>query len=141
MAMAGGSSPDTFTSSGTSILTSRPSQSDYDPSVSGDERLRSSVQSSDKHKPKSGKPRWFTQVKDWLSVSEPSAQAMKEQKRNTYKRHGIDMNDPRAAAKLHLPIGKIPEKRNHFYQRPKPRKGAEASTAAASTVETVLLGA
>ncbi|RSL44651.1 hypothetical protein CEP54_014594 [Fusarium duplospermum] len=122
MAMAGGSSPDTFTSSGTSILTSRPSQSDYDPSVSGDERLRSSLQSSDKHKPKSGKPRWFTQVKDWLSVSEPSAQAMKEQKRNTYKRHGIDMNDPRAAAKLHLPIGKIPENAITSTSGPSPEK-------------------
>ncbi|KAJ4320849.1 hypothetical protein N0V84_005670 [Fusarium piperis] len=122
MAITAGSSPDTFTSSGTSILTSRPSQSDYDPSVSGDERLRNSLQSSDKHKPKSGKPRWFTQVKDWLSVSEPSAQAMKEQKRSTYKRHGIDMNDPRAAAKLHLPIGKIPENAITSTSGPSPEK-------------------
>ncbi|KAL2685106.1 hypothetical protein Neosp_006202 [[Neocosmospora] mangrovei] len=115
MAIPGGSSPDTLTSSGTSILTSRPSQSDYDPSVSGDERLRSSLHSSDKHKSKSGKPRWFTQVKDWLS-------AMKEQKRNTYKRHGIDMNDPRAAAKLHLPIGKIPENAITSTSGPDPEK-------------------
>ncbi|KAI8724955.1 hypothetical protein NCS52_00065300 [Fusarium sp. LHS14.1] len=122
MAIPGGSSPDTLTSSGTSILTSRPSRSEYDPSVSGDERLRSSLHSSDKHKSKSGKPRWFTQVKDWLSVSEPSAQAMKEQKRNTYKRHGIDKNDPRAAAKLHLPIGKIPENAITSTSGPDPEK-------------------
>ncbi|CAG9939214.1 unnamed protein product [Clonostachys rosea f. rosea IK726] len=54
------------------------------------------------------KPQWLNQIKDWLSVSEPSAQAMKEQRDRTYKKFGVDAKDPRAAAKLHLPIGKIP---------------------------------
>lgn len=34
---------------------------------------------------------------------------MKEQKLSTYKKHGIDLNDPQAAAKMHFPIGKVPE--------------------------------
>ncbi|CAM1507184.1 Fc.00g068250.m01.CDS01 [Cosmosporella sp. VM-42] len=101
-----GNLPDTLVDSGSSGITSTRSQSDYDPSVSGDERRRGSITGIQKQK---SKPRWFTQVKDWLSVSEPSAQAMKQQKRNTYKKHGLDLNDPQAAAKLHLPIGKLPE--------------------------------
>ncbi|KAF4465299.1 hypothetical protein FALBO_7855 [Fusarium albosuccineum] len=122
MKLTGGSSPDTLVSCGTSILTSRPSNSDYDPSISGDDRRRGSLPTSERMKTKSGKPRWFTQVKDWLSVSEPSAQAMKEHKKNTYKRHGIDMKDPRAAAKMHLPIGRIPDTAITSTRGPDPEK-------------------
>lgn len=82
------------------------SQSDYDPSVLSDDARRGSVSSYGKP---TKKPRWFSNVKDWLSVSEPSAQALKEQKRSTYKRHGISPKDPRAAVKMHLPIEKVPE--------------------------------
>lgn len=57
---------------------------------------------------RSARPRWLQQVCSWLSVSEPSAQAMREQKRSTYERHGIDPGDPQAAAKMHLPVGKVP---------------------------------
>lgn len=84
------------------------SQSDYDLSVSSDDARRGSVSSYAKSK-RDGKPRWFSSVKDWLSVSEPSAQALKDQKRSTYKRHGINPKDPRAAVKMHLPIEKVPE--------------------------------
>ncbi|KAM5356175.1 hypothetical protein ACJ41O_002821 [Fusarium nematophilum] len=73
-------------------------------------------------KVKSGKPRWLNQVKDWLSVSEPSAQALKEQKKNTYKRYGIDLKDPQAAAKMHLPIGKIPDTAITSTRGPSPEK-------------------
>lgn len=52
--------------------------------------------------------KWFSQAKDWLSVSEPSAEAMKAQKSKTSKRHGVDMKDPKAASKLHFPSGKLP---------------------------------
>ncbi|KAJ4272224.1 hypothetical protein NW762_000935 [Fusarium torreyae] len=76
-------------------------------------------------KSKPGKSRWLTQVKDWLSVSEPSAQAMKMQKRNTYKRHGVDMKDPQAAVKMHLPIGKIPESAITSTRGPSPEKALE----------------
>lgn len=54
------------------------------------------------------KKKWLGQVKNWLSVSEPSAQAMKAQKRDTYKKHGIDPKDPDAAVKMHLPLGTLP---------------------------------
>ncbi|VUC20555.1 unnamed protein product [Clonostachys rosea] len=69
-----------------------------------------------------GKSRWLNQVKDWLSVSEPSAQAMKEQKDKTYKKFGVDAKDPRAAAKLHLPIGKIPPGATTSTAGPTPEK-------------------
>ncbi|KAH6898946.1 hypothetical protein B0T10DRAFT_124510 [Thelonectria olida] len=83
---------------------------DYDPSVMSDERSRNSISSMPRTAAgKGGKPRWLNQIKDWLSVSEPSAQAFKEQKKSTFKKHGIDFKDPQAAAKLHLPIGKLPE--------------------------------
>lgn len=52
---------------------------------------------------------WLKSVKNWLAVAEPSAQAMKEQKRATYKKHGVSMKDPQAAAKMHMPVGKLPK--------------------------------
>lgn len=33
---------------------------------------------------------------------------MKDQKRATYKKHGVNLNDPDAAAKMHFPLGKVP---------------------------------
>ncbi|KAF5675033.1 hypothetical protein FHETE_2784 [Fusarium heterosporum] len=98
---------------------------DYDPFVSGSERPRTSMSSTDTTKSKKGKSRWIHQVKDWLSVSEPSAQAMKEQKKNTFRRHGIDMKDPQAAAKLHLPIEKIPKNAITSTRGPSPEKAFE----------------
>ncbi|CAF3448996.1 unnamed protein product [Fusarium graminearum] len=103
----------------------RSSYYEYDPSASGIEASRTSMSSTDTRKSKEGKPRWFTQVKDWLSVSEPSAQAMKEQKKNTFRRHGIDMKDPQAAVKLHLPIERIPEDAITSTRGPSPEKAHE----------------
>ncbi|KAF9774669.1 hypothetical protein IL306_007300 [Fusarium sp. DS 682] len=100
-------------------------QSEYEPSLSGNDRSRISMSSTDTRKSKKEKSRWFTQVKDWLSVSEPSAQAMKEQKRNAYRRHNIDMKDPRAAVKMHLPIGKIPDDAITSTRGPDPEKALE----------------
>jgi hypothetical protein len=80
---------------------------------------------TNKSKSKTGKSKWFHQVKDWLSVSEPSAQAMKEQKKSTFRRHGIDMKDPQAAVKLHLPIEKIPENAITSTRGPSPEKAFE----------------
>lgn len=71
---------------------------------------------------KGGKPRWLNQIKDWLSVTEPSAQAFKQQKKSTFKKHGIDFKDPQAAAKLHLPIGKLPEGAITSTSGPSPEK-------------------
>lgn len=54
------------------------------------------------------KKTWLRSFKTWLSVSEPSAQAMKTQKRDAFRRAGIDPKDPAAAAKMHLPLGTLP---------------------------------
>ncbi|KAM3482100.1 hypothetical protein MY8738_004130 [Beauveria namnaoensis] len=54
------------------------------------------------------KKTWLRSFKTWLSVSEPSAQAMKAQKRDAFRRAGIDPKDPAAAAKMHLPLGTLP---------------------------------
>lgn len=62
----------------------------------------------DKRKCKEGKGRWLAQIKDWVSVSEPSTQALKQHKMETYKRAGIALDDPRANAKLHLPSSTLP---------------------------------
>lgn len=60
-------------------------------------------------KKRRSRPKWLTQLKGWPSTAEPSAQAMKEQRRSTYAEHGIVLGDPRAAAKMHFPMGKVPE--------------------------------
>jgi hypothetical protein len=52
---------------------------------------------------------------------------MKEQKKNTYRRHNIDMKDPQAAIKLHLPIGKIPDNAITSTRGPSPEKALERS--------------
>ena len=90
------------------------SQSDYEhSSTSGIESNSGNVQKFDDDKTRPRTPRWFTHVKEWLAVSEPSAQAMKDQKRTIYKKHGVDPNSPQAAAqaaaKMHVPIGQVPE--------------------------------
>ncbi|KAI1174975.1 hypothetical protein F4777DRAFT_598840 [Nemania sp. FL0916] len=59
-------------------------------------------------KEKEGKGRWFTQLKEWVSVSEPSTQALKNYKKETYKKAGIALDDPSARAKLHLPVASLP---------------------------------
>lgn len=62
-----------------------------------------------KSKSKDSKGRWLSQLKDWVSTSEPSSQALKQHKKETYKRAGVSLDDPQANAKLHVPIGELPE--------------------------------
>ncbi|KAI1208834.1 uncharacterized protein F4807DRAFT_468419 [Annulohypoxylon truncatum] len=64
---------------------------------------------SAKHKRGDGIPRWLSQIKGWVSVSEPSAQALKQYKKETYEKAHIAFDDPQANAKLHLPIGTLPQ--------------------------------
>ncbi|KAK3330386.1 hypothetical protein B0H66DRAFT_527742 [Apodospora peruviana] len=45
---------------------------------------------------------------DWLSTSEPSAQALKQHKKDAFQKAGISSKDSEASAKLHAPIGDIP---------------------------------
>ncbi|KAH6961440.1 hypothetical protein DER45DRAFT_198485 [Fusarium avenaceum] len=117
---------DSFISPRSSAFIPRSPTLEYDPSISGgSEQPRTSMSSTGTNKSKTGKSRWLNQVKEWLSVSEPSAQAMKEQKKNTFRRHGIDMKDPQAAVKLHLPIEKIPENAITSTRGPSPEKAFE----------------
>ncbi|KAI1501744.1 hypothetical protein F5X99DRAFT_408764 [Biscogniauxia marginata] len=75
---------------------------------SGGRRRNVSVSESAKSRGKLGKSRWLSQLKDWVSVSEPSSQALKNYKKETYQKAGIAFDDPRANAKLHLPVGTLP---------------------------------
>ncbi|KAL7944814.1 hypothetical protein V8C42DRAFT_345931 [Trichoderma barbatum] len=91
------------TSSGSrSRTTSNQSRGEYDPSLSSEDPRPEYILSEKK------RPHWMSQVKGWLATSEPSAQAMKNQKRDTFKKHGIAFKDPQAAAKMHSPMGKVP---------------------------------
>ncbi|KAK8137725.1 hypothetical protein PG984_001105 [Apiospora sp. TS-2023a] len=74
----------------------------------GGRKRGNSTSEVDKRKGKEGKGRWLSQLKEWVSVSEPSTQALKQHKRDTYKRAGIAMDDPRAGAKLHIPTTTLP---------------------------------
>ncbi|TFB04520.1 hypothetical protein CCMA1212_003593 [Trichoderma ghanense] len=88
------------TSSGSNL-----SRIEYEASLSSEEPRHEFALSSRSEKKR---PRWMSQVKNWLATSEPSAQAMKGQKKDAFKKHGIDFNDPLAAAKMHSPMGKVP---------------------------------
>ncbi|KAI3556303.1 hypothetical protein CABS01_04439 [Colletotrichum abscissum] len=79
---------------------------------------------SGKTKPKDGKHHWVSQLKDWFSTGEPSSQDWKQLKKQEYHKHGIAMNDPDASAKLHAPIGAIPE------EAIKPSSGPDPETIA-----------
>ncbi|TLS28365.1 hypothetical protein PpBr36_00191 [Pyricularia pennisetigena] len=48
-------------------------------------------------------------LKEWVSTSEPSAEAWKKHTRDAHKSAGVSRKDPRATAKLHLPAGRIPD--------------------------------
>ncbi|KAI1156843.1 hypothetical protein F4825DRAFT_473282 [Nemania diffusa] len=61
-----------------------------------------------KGKGKDSKTRWLSQLKEWVSVSEPSTQALRSYKKDTYKKAGIALDDPLANAKLHLPVASLP---------------------------------
>lgn len=93
------------------------SSSDYHAFQTGTERLHSNgVDGGD------SKTKWLRSVKSWLSTSEPSAQAMKTQKRETYKKHGVDPKDPDAAAKMHMPLGTLPRGTTTSTSGPTPEK-------------------
>lgn len=117
----------TATSSGSR---SRPisdhSRPGYDPSLSSEPRSDYTVSTREDKK----RPRWMSQVKNWLATSEPSAQAMRDQKKDTFKKHGIDLKDPKAAAKLHSPMGKVPIDVVTSTSGPTPEKALKEKTRA-----------
>ncbi|KAL6878657.1 hypothetical protein J3F83DRAFT_245705 [Trichoderma novae-zelandiae] len=88
-----------------SRTTSNLSRIEYEASLSSEEPRSEFALSSRSEKKR---PRWMSQVKTWLATSEPSVQAMKDRKKDIFKKHGIDFNDPLAAAKMHSPMAKLP---------------------------------
>lgn len=89
-------------------------------------------------------PRWLGRVQRWLSVSEPSAQALRAQKRTAYRRYGVDPDDPQAAAKMHLPTGKVPAGVTTSTRGPRPEKALRDRVArenAAADARSVSSGA
>ncbi|KAK0383338.1 hypothetical protein NLU13_9251 [Sarocladium strictum] len=132
MSSSGPVSPDPSNASGTSRATSsfthnKTATSSYfdldssrKPQNHGDESSKNT---------KGKKPRWMNQVKDWLSTAEPSAQAMKEQRRSTFKKHGIAPDDPRAAAKLHVSMERVPAGATTSTSGPTPEKALKQRAA------------
>ncbi|KAI2629757.1 hypothetical protein GGR54DRAFT_635939 [Hypoxylon sp. NC1633] len=79
--------------------------------LEGNEEMRrnNSTSESTEHKKKDAKGGWLSHLKDWASVSEPSAQALRQYKKDTYGKAHIALDDPQASAKLHFPIGTLPQ--------------------------------
>ncbi|KAK8019670.1 hypothetical protein PG990_004808 [Apiospora arundinis] len=98
-------------------------------SSSGGRKRGNSTSEVDKRKGKEGKGRWLSQLKEWVSASEPSTQAFKQHKKDTYKRAGIALDDPRAGAKLHIPTTTLPSDAIKPYGRgPEPEEMARRNT-------------
>ena len=57
-------------------------------------------------------PSWLTskahKLSSWLATSEPSAQALAQHRKESFKRAGLSRTDAESRAKLHAPIGDIP---------------------------------
>lgn len=115
-----GVAPDEYMASHSASTFSQ--SSGYGYSFSNGDSKRDAHASHGATKSTNAKPRWFKSVKNWLSVSEPSAQALKHQRTSTYQRYGIDFDDPNAAAKMHLPIGRVPQGVTTSTAGPEPEK-------------------
>lgn len=61
---------------------------------------RRNTQSPGTSKGKEGIGHWLLQLKSWFVMSEPSNQALKQYKKETYRNAGVSVDDPRASAKL-----------------------------------------
>ncbi|OIW34773.1 hypothetical protein CONLIGDRAFT_626821 [Coniochaeta ligniaria NRRL 30616] len=73
-----------------------------------DTRRGSTSREKGKGKENDSKGRWLHKMTDWLAVSEPSAQALKNHRRDVFEKAGISKDDKDARAKLHVPVGEIP---------------------------------
>ena len=89
-------------------------------------RLRGPSTHTGSTKTSSTKPRWLSSVKDWLSVSEPSAQAMKEQKQQAHRRFPVNPRDPKASSTMHLSTSKIPQGAVKSTSGPSPEQALRA---------------
>jgi len=62
-----------------------------------------------KPKGKDAKKGFLSQLKGWVSTSEPSAQALKKHRKDAFQRAGVSPKDRSANARLNAPLGDIPE--------------------------------
>ncbi|OHE98872.1 hypothetical protein CORC01_05768 [Colletotrichum orchidophilum] len=106
------------------MLSDQSQPSDYSAPTAGGSGSPTKKRHDEKIKPKDSKNHWVNQLKDWFSTGEPSSQDWKQLKKQEYHKHGIAMNDPEASAKLHAPIGAIPE------EAIKPSSGPDPETIA-----------
>ncbi|KAI1488160.1 hypothetical protein F5X96DRAFT_680710 [Biscogniauxia mediterranea] len=66
-----------------------------------------SVSESTKSRGKFDRSRWLSQLKDWISISEPSDQALKHYQQEAYQKSGVALDDPQANVKLHPLVGML----------------------------------
>jgi len=59
-------------------------------------------------RPESWATRWFTQIKSWVTLSDPSTKDWNTHRKELFSERGISYNDPRRHAKLGAPTGEIP---------------------------------
>jgi hypothetical protein len=84
--------------------------------------------SSEKDKRHTGASRWLRNVKDWISISEPSAKAMKDEKLKMQKRRGLGPRESQLVPSFHYPGGQIPSGAITSTAGPRPEKALRSST-------------
>lgn len=78
------------------------------PGRTGSDRRKSADKGKGKEKDKDGKGRWLHKMTEWLTVTEPSGQALKHHKKDVFRKAGISTDDKDAGRKLHVSVGEIP---------------------------------
>lgn len=68
------------------------------------------------------KGRWLSKAKDWFSTKELSNERWKQYQKETFKKHGVALNDVDADAKLNAPIGTLPATTIQPSKGPRPGK-------------------
>jgi hypothetical protein len=99
-----------WTSSGTQPIAGRERNALDSDDKRRDSWSSGSLRQKQKHdgKDKDGRGGWLHKMTDWLTVTEPSAQALKQHKKEVFRRAGISPDDPELNSKLHIPVGEIP---------------------------------
>lgn len=101
-------------------------QSEYDLSIHRGEAIGPN-EKAEQEKERSGTSRWLRQVKEWMSTSEPSAKAMKDERVKVQKRFGPDAKDNRSITKVHYPGGQIPDGVITSTSGPRPEKALRSN--------------
>ena len=70
--------------------------------------------------------RQMQKLSSWLSTAEPASHALKQHKEASFRRAGVDFDDPDASTKLHAPLGEIPKDAIRPATGPSPEEAAMA---------------